>query len=140
MPLNLSSFCASLGRGPVWRFCCTHQTVTADVQKFFSRGGAKAQSAAAFPSFFAVSLRRCVRSTSWHGRCEMFTELSGKENRSMKTVVSFLLGAVMLFGAATLGLQSATANAKDKHDKNYWKHHHHRHHKHHRHQKNHLSY
>ena len=57
----------------------------------------------------------------------------------MKTVVSFLLGAVMLFGAATLGLQSATANAKDKHDKNYWKHHHHRHHKHH-HRKNHLSY
>lgn len=58
----------------------------------------------------------------------------------MKTVVSFLLGAVMLFGAATLGLQSGTASAKDKHDKNYWKHHHHRHHRHHRHRKNHLSY
>jgi hypothetical protein len=56
----------------------------------------------------------------------------------MKTVVSFLLGAVMLFGAATLGLQSGTASAKDKHDKNYWKHH--RHHRHHRHRTNHLSY
>jgi hypothetical protein len=51
----------------------------------------------------------------------------------MKTVVSFLLGTVMLFGAATLGL------ANDKHDKNYWKHHHHRHHQHH-HRTNHLSY
>ncbi|HXS01151.1 MAG TPA: hypothetical protein VN724_11320 [Pyrinomonadaceae bacterium] len=58
----------------------------------------------------------------------------------MKKLVSFALGAVVLFGAATFGLQSATANAKDKHDKNYWKHHHHRHHKHHRHYKNHLSY
>jgi hypothetical protein len=57
----------------------------------------------------------------------------------MKTVVSFLLGAVMLFGAATLGLQSGTASAKDKHDKNYWKQHH-RHHRHHRHRTNHLSY
>ncbi|HEX5601374.1 MAG TPA: hypothetical protein VFX63_02450 [Pyrinomonadaceae bacterium] len=64
----------------------------------------------------------------------------GKGKLIMKTVVSFLLGAVMLFGAAALGLQSATANAKDKHDKNYWKHHHH-HHKHHKHHyKNHLSY
>lgn len=57
----------------------------------------------------------------------------------MKTLVSFLLGAVMLFGAATLGLQSGSAsaaenNAKhDKHDKNYWRHHHKHHHKHHRH-------
>jgi hypothetical protein len=55
----------------------------------------------------------------------------------MKTVVSFLLGAVVLFGAATLGLQSATVSAKDKHDKNYWRHRHHRHHKHY---KNKLSY
>jgi hypothetical protein len=37
-------------------------------------------------------------------------------------------------------LQSATANAKDKHDQNYWKHHHRRHHRHHRHRTNHLSY
>jgi len=58
----------------------------------------------------------------------------------MKTVVSFVLGAVMLFGAATLGLQSASVSAKDRHDKDYWKHHHHRHHRHHRHYKNHLSY
>lgn len=58
----------------------------------------------------------------------------------MKKLVSFALGAVVLFGAATLGLQSATASAKDRHDKNYWRHHR-RHHKHHKHwQKNHLSY
>ena len=76
----------------------------------------------------------------WHGRCEMSKRTFGKGKLIMKTVVSFLLGAVMLFGAATLGLQSATANAKDKHDKEYWKHHHH-HHKHHKHHyKNHLSY
>ena len=56
----------------------------------------------------------------------------------MKTVVSFLLGAVVLFGAATFGLQSASANAKDRHDANYWRHH--RHHRHHRHRGNHLSY
>ena len=57
----------------------------------------------------------------------------------MKTVVSFLLGAVMLFGAATLGLPSASASAKDKHDKNYSRHHRH-HRRHHRHRQNHLSY
>ncbi len=57
----------------------------------------------------------------------------------MKTVVSFVLGAVMLFGAATLGLQSASVSAKDKHDKNYWRHHR-RHRRHRRHRTNHLSY
>jgi len=57
----------------------------------------------------------------------------------MKTVVSFLLGAVMLLGAATLGLPSASASAKDKHDKNYSRHHRH-HRRHQRHRKNHLSY
>ncbi|HEV2834143.1 MAG TPA: hypothetical protein VGW58_02440 [Pyrinomonadaceae bacterium] len=57
----------------------------------------------------------------------------------MKTLVSSLLGVVMLFGAATLGLQSGSVNAKDRHDnKNYWKHH--RHHRHHRHYRNRLSY
>jgi hypothetical protein len=62
----------------------------------------------------------------------------GKGKLNMKTAVSFLLGAVMLFGAATLGLQSGSASAKDKHDKEYWRHHHkHHHHKHH---KNKLSY
>lgn len=71
----------------------------------------------------------CIREFGSHGK--------GKLN--MKKVVSFVLGAVVLFGAATLGLQSATANARDKHDKDYWKHHH-RHHRHHRHRKNHLSY
>ncbi len=57
----------------------------------------------------------------------------------MKRLVSFLLGSALLFGAATLGLQSGTASARDKHDKNYWRHHkHHKHHRHHRHNK--LSY
>jgi hypothetical protein len=65
-----------------------------------------------------------------------YTSLKGKLN--MKTLVSSLLGVVMLFGAATLGLQSGSANAKERHDKNYWKHHH-RHH-HHRHYRNKLSY
>jgi hypothetical protein len=55
----------------------------------------------------------------------------------MKRLVSFLLGSALLFGAATLGLQSGTASARDKHDKNYWRHHRH-HHRHHRHNK--LSY
>jgi len=50
----------------------------------------------------------------------------------MKYLVSFLLGAVMLFGAATLGLPSANASAKDKHGKNYWRKHHRRHHRRHR--------
>jgi len=63
----------------------------------------------------------------------------GKGKLNMKTVVSFLLGAVMLFGAATLGLQSGSASAKDKHDKEYWRHHHHKHH-HHKYHKNKLSY
>lgn len=62
----------------------------------------------------------------------------------MKTLVSFLLGAVMLFGAATLGLQSGSASAKDKHDKNYWRHHHRKHHRRHyrrhEHRVNKLSY
>ena len=60
----------------------------------------------------------------------------------MKTLVSLLLGAVMLFGAATLGLQSASASAKDDHhDKNWRKHHHHRHHRHGQHHRvNKLSY
>lgn len=59
----------------------------------------------------------------------------------MKTLVSLMLGAVMLFGAATLGLQSASASAKDRHDK-YWRKHHHRHHRHrrHDHRVNKLSY
>ena len=67
----------------------------------------------------------------------------------MKKLVSFLLGAVMLFGAATLGLQSGSASARDKHDKNYkqdknyWRGHHRRHHRRHNrrdHRVNKLSY
>jgi len=90
----------------------------------------------ATPVLFGLKRTIC----RWHGRCEMPKRTFGKGKLIMKTVVSFLLGAVMLFGAATLGLQSGTANAKDKHDKDYWKHHH-RHHRHHKHHyKNHLSY
>ena len=74
--------------------------------------------------------------------------MSSKGTLIMKTLVSFLLGAVMLFGAATLGLQSGSASAKDKakdkerHDKNYWRAHHRRHHRHrrHDHRVNKLSY
>ena len=64
----------------------------------------------------------------------------------MKTLVSFLLGAVMLFGAATLGLQSGSASAAsamDKHDQNHSRRHHRRHHRRHRrhqHRMNKLSY
>jgi len=55
----------------------------------------------------------------------------------MKTLVSIALGAAMLFGAATMGLQSgiASAHARTQHSK-----HHHHHHKHHPHHKNKLSY
>jgi hypothetical protein len=77
----------------------------------------------------------------WHGRCEMRCGFKVLERKiSMKTVVSFLLGAVMLFGAATLGLPSASANAKDRHDKNYSRHHRRHHRRHRRHRTNHLSY
>jgi len=97
---------------------------------------AQAQSLTAFPRLFFAPLQEKY---AWHARCELpcrISMFSGKEKLIMKTVVSFLLGAVMLFGAATLGLQSATASAKDRHDRNYWRHHRH----HHRHHRNHLSY
>jgi len=57
MPQNLSPFCASLRGKPVWRFCRSDQFVTPEPQEYFSRKGAKAQSAAAFPRF---SLRLCA--------------------------------------------------------------------------------
>ena len=57
----------------------------------------------------------------------------------MKTLASFLLGGALLFGAATLGLPSASANARERHDKNYWRHHH-RQHRHHHTRRNKLSY
>lgn len=56
----------------------------------------------------------------------------------MRKLVSFVLGGALLLGAATLGLPSATANARD-HDRNY-RHHHHKHHKHHHYRRNKLSY
>jgi len=147
MPLNLSPFCASLGNRRMWRFCRSGQFVTPDVHIIFTqrrKGRRKdAKKTLETRQRFAslrLPLRLCVKNISWHAHCGMQWRTFGKGKSIMKTVVSFLLGAVMLFGAATLGLQSATANAKDKHDKNYWKHHHHRHHKHHRNYKNHLSY
>ena len=57
----------------------------------------------------------------------------------MRRLFSFLLGGVLLLGAATLGLQSSTANAAE-HNKTH-RHHKHHHHHHHRHyQRNKLSY
>jgi Spy/CpxP family protein refolding chaperone len=57
----------------------------------------------------------------------------------MKKLFSLLLGGFLLFGAATLGLQSGTASAAVRHDKNR-KHHHKHHHHHHHNRKNKLSY
>src|SRR5262249_10068554 len=68
--------------------------------------------------------------------------MSLKGTLNMKTLVSFLLGTAMLFGAATFGLQSGSANARDRHDRK-WRNErmrHHRHHRHRRHYRNKLSY
>ena len=73
-------------------------------------------------------------------KCTADFEINERNTQFMKRLVSVVLGAAVLFGAATLGLQSGSASAREQHDKNYWKHHHH-HHKHHKHHyKNHLSY
>jgi hypothetical protein len=62
----------------------------------------------------------------------------------MKRLVSFLLGGLLLIGAATLSLPGSSANASDRHDKNHWrdaKNNHRRHHRRHRHyRRNKLSY
>jgi Spy/CpxP family protein refolding chaperone len=58
----------------------------------------------------------------------------------MKKLFSLLLGGFLLFGAATLGLQSGTASAAVRHDKNRKHHHKHHHHHHHHNRKNKLSY
>ena len=50
----------------------------------------------------------------------------------MRRLVSFLLGGLLLIGAATLGLQAGTANASERHDKNQWRNTQTRHHRHHR--------
>jgi Spy/CpxP family protein refolding chaperone len=66
-----------------------------------------------------------------------------KGTLSMKKLFSFVLGGLLLIGAATFGVQTGSASAADHHDKNHWrngKKHHHRHHSHHRHHKNKLSY
>jgi hypothetical protein len=65
-------------------------------------------------------------------------EINERNTSFMKTLVSVVLGAAVLFGAATLGLQSGSASARERHDKNYWKHHRRHHHRHYRHNK--LSY
>ena len=58
----------------------------------------------------------------------------------MRKLFSLVLGGALLLGAATLGLQSGTANAAKHHDRNYWRHHH-KHYRHNRHYKrNHLSW
>jgi Spy/CpxP family protein refolding chaperone len=58
----------------------------------------------------------------------------------MRRLFSFVLGGVLLLGAATLGLQSGAANAAE-HDKAHRHHkHHHKHHHHRHYQRNKLSY
>jgi hypothetical protein len=68
-----------------------------------------------------------------------FASLKGK--LIMKRLISFLLGAVLLLGAATFGLQAGVAkasqrddNARQRRDKDHWnnkkmRHHRHRHHR-----------
>src|SRR6185295_14395023 len=118
MPLNLSSFC---GRND---FSRGFTGMDADLRLSARCGGFAGRDKSVTAPVALFGLNRAI--CRWHARCEVRWRTFGKGKLIMKTVVSFLLGAVMLFGAATLGLQSATANAKDKHDKNYWKHHHHR--------------
>lgn len=48
----------------------------------------------------------------------------------MKKLVSFVLGGVLLLGAAVL--PSGIANAHNRHDRDYRRHHHHHHHHHYR--------
>src|SRR5258705_12289192 len=55
-----------------------------------------------------------------------------KEIKDMRTAISFVLGAVLFLGAATLGLESGSANARQRYDRDDWARHH-RHHHHHRH-------
>jgi len=113
---HYSSFCGALYS---WQFCLRRKGVTLVVVHF----------GRTYPVLWAgMTVAKHPNSSHLKGKL------------IMKKLVSFVLGAVVLFGAATLGLQSATANAKDRHDKNYWRHHR-RHHKHHKHwKKNHLSY
>jgi hypothetical protein len=140
-PLNLSVFCASLRNPQCGRFVVWGKCVTALLENV---SHAKAQRRKALPRFqgflcaFAPSREKSLFGMTV-AKCDRGFGRFWKGKLNMKTVVSFLLGAVVLFGAATLGLQSASANAKDKHDKNYWRHHH-KHHRHYRHRKNHLSY
>jgi len=66
-----------------------------------------------------------------------------KGTLSMKKLFSLLLGGALMIGAATFGLQSGSASAAERHDKNYWRHHkkhHHRHRHDRRYRKNKLSY
>jgi len=127
----------------VRRFCCSRQFVTPDAQNILTqrRNGAKRCRVSKAFHCAVAPLREKYR-LAWSLRsAETNFDVLGKGKIDyMKTVVSFLLGAVMLFGAATLGLPSASANAKDRHDKNYSRHHRRHHRRHYRHRKNHLSY
>jgi hypothetical protein len=57
MPLNLSPFCVSLGFAWCGGFVVPANLSRLKAQEYFSRKGAKAQSAPAFPRF---SLRLCA--------------------------------------------------------------------------------
>jgi hypothetical protein len=58
----------------------------------------------------------------------------------MRKIFSFLLGGALLLGAATLDLQTGSANAAGRNDRDNWRHHRH-HRRHHRHRRlNKLSY
>lgn len=143
---NQQSVCAF--RGPRCQQCTNHSTDSFSFLCFFAggEGGAVLRSGQIRHTRngpFWPHSRAIQQIFRWHGRCELRQrtfDCSRKGRLIMKTVVSFVLGAVMLFGAATLGLQSGSVSAKDKHDKNYWRHHRHHHHKHLKHRKNHLSY
>jgi type IV secretory pathway VirB2 component (pilin) len=123
--LVLSIFCAYLRESAVWRSCGPGKAVTATV----SPNGPTASIEWAIRGFVAGMVV---------AKCSVAEMAYEKGKLNMKKLVSFLLGVVVLFGAATFGLQSGSASAAAKHDKKYYKHH--RHHRHHRHRRNKLSY
>jgi hypothetical protein len=119
--LVLSIFCAYLRELAVWRSCGRGKAVTAGVAPLHHNP---------LVLLLAWPLPKC--------NVAKMAYSFGKGKLNMKTLVSSLLGLVVLFGAATFGLQSGSASAAAKHDKKYYKHH--RHHRHHRHRRNKLSY
>jgi Ni/Co efflux regulator RcnB len=86
-----------------------------------------------------------------HRDCGLSQNLEGKLN--MKTLVSLLVGGMLLFGAATVGTQAASAQDRDRNnaqnnrrdndrnkDNNNNRRHRRHHRRHHRHRRNKLSY